>query len=74
MFPHCEEDKKKMLDIEENFHKAINDDMNMPLALSYVWETAKFEKKAKEVAELLAKFDTVLGIKIDEVPNEVHQF
>ena len=68
-----EEDKKKMLDIEENFHKAINDDMNMPLALSYVWEAAKFEKKAKEVAELLAKFDTVLGIKIDEVPNEVEQ-
>ena len=68
-----EEDKKKLLYIEENFHKAINDDMNMPLALSYVWETAKFEKKSKDVAMLLAKFDTVLGIKIDELPDEVEQ-
>ena len=68
-----EEDKKKLIEIEEKFHKAINDDMNMPLALSYVWEAAKFEKKAKEVAKFLEKFDTVLGIKIDEVPNEVEQ-
>ena len=37
--------------------------MNMPLAMSYVWETAKFEKKNPKVAELLMKFDTVLGLK-----------
>ena len=58
-------DIRKLSDIEENFHKAINDDMNMPLAMSYVWETAKFEKKNPNVAKLLMKFDTVLGLKID---------
>ena len=42
----------------------------MPLAMSYVWEAARFEKKNPEVAKLLAKFDTVLGIKIDEVNSE----
>ena len=65
-----EEDKKQLAQIEDNFHKAINDDLNMPLAMSYVWELAKFEKKNLEVAKLLAKFDTVLGLKIDEKNQE----
>lgn len=64
------EDKEKLSKIEENFHEAINDDLNMPLAMSYVWEAAKFEKKNLEVAKLLEKFDTVLGIKIDKVNSE----
>ena len=73
MFYHdelTEEDKKQLAQIEDNFHKAINDDLNMPLAMSYVWELAKFEKKNIEVAKLLAKFDTVLGLKIDEKNQE----
>ena len=64
------EDKNKLAEMEENFHKAINDDLNMPLAMSYVWEVARFEKKNPEVAKLLAKFDTILGIKIDLKPQE----
>ncbi len=72
-----EGDKQQLLELENNFHKAINDDMNMPLALSFVWEVAKFAKKSKDVAKILAKFDTVLGIKIDkeeksqEIPQEI---
>ena len=65
-----DEDKTKLSQIEENFHKAINDDLNMPLAMSFVWEAARFEKKNPEVAKLLAKFDTVLGIKIDEINSK----
>lgn len=71
-------DREKLNEIEENFHKAINDDLNMPLAMSFVWEAARFEKKNLEVAKLLEKFDTVLGIKIDkieqkkqEIPQEI---
>ena len=74
-----EEDKKELQRLENEFHKAINDDMNMPLAMSFVWEVIKYPKKAPEIAELLLKFDTVLGIKIDkeetnkeiEIPEEV---
>ena len=62
-------DKDKLAEIEEKFHIAINDDLNMPLAMSSVWEVARFEKKSPEVAKLLAKFDTVLGIKIDKVDD-----
>lgn len=74
------EDQEKILKIEEKFHSAINDDMNMTLAMSYVWELARFEKKKnKEIAKMLLKFDTVLGLKIDkefdkneeEIPEEI---
>ena len=53
--------------MENRFHQAINDDMNMPLALSVVWEAVKYPEKSPKIAQLLKKFDTVLGIKIDEV-------
>ena len=64
---------------EEDFHKAINDDLNMPLAMSVVWEIIKNPKKSKKLADLLLKFDTVLALKIDEpikqkvseIPSEI---
>ena len=65
-----EEDRKKLEEIEHNFHEAINDDMNMPLAMSYVWEAVRYNKKSPEVADLLLKFDTVLGLKIDKAPEQ----
>lgn len=73
------EDKEKIEKIEEKFHEAINDDMNMPLAMSYVWELARYEKKNPEISKMLKKFDTVLGIKIEkedtknqkEIPQEI---
>lgn len=61
------EDANALNTIENNFHKAINDDLNMPLAMSFVWEAARFEKKSPKVANLLKQFDTVLGIKIDQI-------
>ena len=51
---------------EERFHKAINDDLNMPAAMGIVWEVIRHENKSPDLAKLLLKFDTVLGIKIDE--------
>lgn len=51
---------------EEKFHKAINDDLNMPAAMGIVWEVIKNENKSPEFAKLLLKFDTVLGIRINE--------
>ena len=56
---------------EEDFHKAINDDLNMPLAMSVVWEVVKAPYKSPIFAELLRKFDTVLGLNVDKVvPQE----
>ncbi len=58
-------------EFENKFHEAINDDLNMPLAMSVVWEVAKYSAKSKKIAELLLKFDTILGIKIDELENYI---
>ena len=67
---------------EEDFHKAINDDLNMPQAMSIVWEVIKNPIKSPVFAELLKKFDTVLALDIDstkpaktteqkEIPEEI---
>ena len=72
-------DNEILVDCERKFHEAINDDLNMPLAMSYVWEIAKYPEKSKQIANLLLKFDTVLGLKIhekieqeeQEIPEEV---
>ncbi len=64
---------------EEKFHKAINDDLNMPLAMSVVWDVVKYPKKSIKIAELLKKFDGVMALSIDkeikkkdyEIPEEI---
>ena len=58
---------------EEKFNQAINDDLNMPSAMSVVWEVVRFEKKSSKLAELLLKFDSVLGLKINEETNIAKQ-
>lgn len=55
-------------EFEEKFHKAINDDLNIPLAMGIVWDAIKYEKKSPDIAKLLAKFDTILAIDIDRKP------
>ena len=63
-------------EIENKFHQAINGDLNMPLAMSAVWEAVKYQDKSPKMAKLLEKFDTVLGLKItekkeEEIPQEI---
>lgn len=72
-----EVDNRTVSEYEERFHKAINDDLNMPLAMGVVWDTVRQEKKSPKLAELLLKFDSVLGLKIEEtirqqeIPQEI---
>ena len=63
---------------EERFHRAINDDLNMPLSMSVVWEVIRYNKKSPKLANLLLKFDEVMGLKIDDenakqedIPEEI---
>ncbi len=62
---------------EKRFIEAINDDLNMPLAMSVVWDVIKEVKKSKDFAKLLLKFDKVLGLDLDkevdsvEIPEEI---
>ena len=59
-------EEKIIAEYEQRFLEAINDDLNMPVAMSVVWEVVKNPNKSKQLAELLKKFDLVLGLKIDE--------
>ena len=63
---------------ENKFHEAINDDLNMPLAMSVVWDVVKNPIKSKKFAKLLLKFDEVLGLQLDkeeilEIPDEIQK-
>ena len=57
-------------DYEEKFLEAINDDLNMPVAMSVVWDVIKNPKKSKKMQELLLKFDEVLGLNIKEYKKQ----
>jgi len=48
----------------EEFINAINDDLNMPVALSVVWETVKSNEDVLTRLGLLRSFDRVLGLKL----------
>ena len=57
-------EKSIIEEYENRFHEAINDDLNIPIAMSVVWEVVRNSKKSKDLADLLLKFDTVLGLNI----------
>jgi cysteinyl-tRNA synthetase len=66
-------------DYEKRFHESINDDLNMPQALSALWSVLRDnELGSKEKLELALKFDEVLGLKLadakgDDVPTEIQE-
>lgn len=60
---------------QEDFLNAINDDLNMPVALAVCQKLLK-EPKSKDVYALITKFNEVLGLNLDEeqkdeVPQEI---
>ncbi len=58
----------------EQFRQAIDDDLNVPLALGILWTMMK-ETPAKELYTAALEFDKVLGLDLDkaEVPKEEEQ-
>ena len=55
---------------EERFLEAINDDLNMPVAMSVVWDVVKNPKKSQKLKNLLLKFDEVLGLDLKNYKKE----
>lgn len=50
---------------KQKFMDAVNDDLNMPLAMGIVWEVVRHQTKSKQFAELLVEFDKILGLDIE---------
>lgn len=74
--------ESKLKEYENKFHEAINDDLNIPLAMSTVWEVIREENKSVQYAKLIEKFDEVLGLDLKnykkyqtkvDVPEEVQK-
>lgn len=59
-----EVEKEQMKEYEDKFLGSINDDLNMPSAMGIVWEIVRHEKQSKQFADLLLKFDEVLGLDL----------
>lgn len=77
-------DDKTISEYENKFHEAINDDLNMPLAMSIVWDIIRSDKKSKDFAKLLLKFDEVMGLDLknsekylsnsnEDIPDEIKE-
>ena len=69
-----EVDENIIKEYDEKFLAYINDDMNMPGAMSIVWEIARNAKKSTKFAELLLKFDEVLGLDMKNAEKYLTKF
>ena len=67
-------DEDIIKEYEERFLAYINDDMNMPGAMSVVWEIARNTKKSTKFANLLLKFDKVLGLDMKNAEKYLLEF
>ena len=60
-------DKAKVgcAEYEASFLEAVNDDLNMPRALSILWEVIKSDYPTSAKAETVFKFDEILGLNLN---------
>lgn len=74
---HCNGTEELDADVIEDFEKrfldAINDDLNMTVAMSIVWEIMKTPQKSKQLKDLLLKFDEVLGFDLVNYKKETQK-
>lgn len=57
-------DEEEIKEYKQKFIDAVNDDLNMPLAMGIVWEVVRNNKKSKQFADLLLEFDRILGLDL----------
>lgn len=62
-------DKEVIENYKKQFVDAINDDLNVPLALGILWKAVK-EPKSKDIYALALDFDKVLGLSLDKAKPE----
>ena len=62
-------DKKVIEEYKEKFKNAVEDDLNIPLALGILWTMLK-EEKSKDIYDTEIYFDKVLGLNLDKEESE----
>ena len=63
-------DEKIIKEYEEKFSNAINEDMNMPVAISVIFDIAKNKEKSNDYFELIKKFDKVLSLDLTKLEEK----
>lgn len=64
-----ETDAKTLEGFEKDFHAAVNDDLNVPMAIGVLWKMLKLPK-SKDVYRLALKMDSVFGLSLDALPKD----
>lgn len=59
---------------KNKFDNFVNDDMNIPGAMSVVWEVVRNAKKSSQFSDLLVEFDKVLGLDIINSEKYLEEF
>ena len=63
-------DDAKIEDYKKQFADAINDDLNIPLALGVLWKPVK-EPASRDIYDMALDFDKVFGLSLDKArPDE----
>lgn len=63
-------DDAKIEDYKKQFADAINDDLNIPLALGVLWKAVK-EPASRDIYDMALDFDKVFGLSLDKArPDE----
>lgn len=66
---NSEETANNIEQYRERFKEAINDDLNIPMAMAVVWEVLR-SNKSKDYAKLLLEFEDIISLDIDKVAQE----
>ena len=62
-------DKKIIQEYKAQFDAAVNDDLNLPLALGILWTMTK-EKPSRNIYDAAIEFDSVLGLSLDKARTQ----
>jgi len=65
------EKNQKIESYRNRFSGAVNDDLNLPQALSVLWEMLKSSIPSRDKYDLAMSFDEVLGLKLDQFQVQV---
>ena len=64
--------EKAVLDeLYNKFKDAVNDNLNLPLALSVMWDMAKIKEKSPDVYNLMVKCDLALGLDLENAEKHI---
>jgi cysteinyl-tRNA synthetase len=68
-----EDSSTSILEYEEQFRNAVNDDLNMPQSLSTLWEVVRSDKTNSEKLATVLKFDEVLGLSLKDAKSLIQK-